>query len=118
MHQEVETQPGRNGCYAIALNFPKPFEGESRMLRKMIVTFLCTFALSATLYGGFNLFEPKASASAGVCCAFSSDCPGADICYEAAGGQADCCDTTTPTCKGSSYCRKTGDEIDTGGSGH
>lgn len=89
------------------------------MLRKISIVFLCVFALSATLYGGYNLVETRASASAGVCCTYSSDCPGADLCYEASGGQTDCCDTTTPTCKGGSYCRKADNfDIDTGGSGH
>lgn len=49
------------------------------------------FTLCAATLGLVALLAvPGTAVSAGLCCQFSSDCPGTKLCYEPSGGLADC----------------------------
>jgi hypothetical protein len=78
-------------------------------LKRRLLLLVYAVLLVGMCYSGLQLFgEKTAQAEAGVCCAFSSQCPGSQLCYAPSGTLEDCCDTTQqvdPPCTGASYCR-------------
>lgn len=59
----------------------------------------------STIAGLSQVLERKVAATAGVCCAASSDCPGTQLCYAPTHPLQDCCDERAPGgCNGRNYC--------------
>ncbi len=74
-------------------------------MKRLLNAMLYTFVAVSTIAGLSHVFERKVAATAGVCCAASSDCPGAQLCYAPSFPLMDCCDDRAPGgCNGRNYC--------------
>jgi hypothetical protein len=74
-------------------------------MKKFISTMLYAVVVVSTIAGLSQVFERKVAATAGVCCAASSDCPGTQLCYAPTHPLMDCCDDRAQGgCNGPSYC--------------
>lgn len=74
-------------------------------MKRLLSAMLYALVVVTTIAGLSQVFERKAAATAGVCCAASSDCPGTQLCYAPSHPLQDCCDDRAPGgCNGKSYC--------------
>jgi hypothetical protein len=75
-------------------------------VKRKLLSLLYALLLVGMCYSGLQLLgEKTVQAEAGICCSFSSDCPGKMICYQPSGGETACCNTQVPGCTGANYCR-------------
>ncbi len=74
------------------------------MKRLLSAMFYLLVAVS-TIAGLSQVFERRVNATAGVCCAASSDCEGKQLCYAPTYPLQPCCDDRAPGgCNGPNYC--------------
>lgn len=73
-------------------------------MKKLLSSILYGLVVVAIVAGLSQVFERRVSAVAGVCCAASSDCPGAQLCYAPSYPLQACCDDRAPVCAGANYC--------------
>jgi hypothetical protein len=74
------------------------------MKRLLTLTLYAAVVLSSVA-GLSQVFEHNVAATAGVCCAASSDCPGQQLCYAPTHPLQACCDDRAPGgCNGPNYC--------------
>lgn len=73
-------------------------------MKRLLMPVVYAFVFLSTVAGLSQVFERPVKATAGVCCAVSSDCPGAQLCYAPSEPLQPCCDDRVPVCNGPSYC--------------
>jgi len=72
-------------------------------LKRRLVPLLYVTLMFGLSYSVMQLGEEAALAEAGTCCAYSSGCPGSQICY-LPGERTACCDPSSESCTGANYC--------------
>lgn len=73
-------------------------------MKRLLMPVIYAFVVLSMIAGLFQVFERPAKASAGVCCAASSDCPGTQLCYAPSYPLMPCCDDRALNCNGPNYC--------------
>lgn len=73
-------------------------------MKRLLSFVLYALVAVSTIAGLSQVFERTVKATAGTCCAASSDCPGEQLCYAPTGGLQPCCDERAPVCNGPNYC--------------
>lgn len=73
-------------------------------MKKFLNSMFYGLVLVAMVAGLSQLVERRASATAGVCCAASSDCGGQQLCYAPSYPLQICCDERAIQCAGPNYC--------------
>ena len=74
-------------------------------MKRLLSPMLYALVVVSTIAGLSQVFERSVTATAAVCCAASSDCPGQQLCYAASYPLMSCCDERAPGgCNGPNYC--------------
>ncbi|HEV8370073.1 MAG TPA: hypothetical protein VGQ39_19125 [Pyrinomonadaceae bacterium] len=74
-------------------------------MKRMLSSVLYALVVLSMIAGLSQVFERPVKATAGVCCAASSDCAGAQLCYAPTYPLQPCCDERAPGgCNGPNYC--------------
>jgi hypothetical protein len=74
-------------------------------MKRLLSAMFYSFVALSLVAGLSQVFERQVMATAGVCCAASSDCEGQQLCYAPTFPLQPCCDDRAPGgCNGPSYC--------------
>jgi hypothetical protein len=74
-------------------------------MKRLLSAMFYLFVAVSMIAGLSQVFERRVTATAGVCCAASSDCAGTQLCYAPTYPLQPCCDDRAPGgCNGPNYC--------------